>query len=177
MKKRLLKLVFLLLLASSAAYAQTVTGKVTSATDGSPVPGVSILVKGTTTGTSTDSDGNFSLNASSGSTLVLSFIGYKTREVVLGNETSLNITLEEDITQLNEVVVTALGIEKETKSLGYAVSNVKGEEFTKAREINVANALVGKVAGVNSAAPALSLSPNGFPGDVWRQVRLSGWTN
>jgi TonB-linked SusC/RagA family outer membrane protein len=152
MKKCLLKLMFLLL-ASAPAVAQTVTGRVTNSADGMALPGVSVLVKGTTAGTTTDTDGKFSINADASSTLVFSFIGYATDEVAIGGKTTIEIALKEDITQLGEVVVTALGIEKDTKALGYSVTSVKGEEFTKAREINIANALVGKIAGVNSSAP------------------------
>jgi TonB-linked SusC/RagA family outer membrane protein len=156
MKRCLLQVVALLLLTSAAAYAQTtVTGTVTSAADGSAVPGASVLVKGTATGTSTDAEGNYSVSVPDGSAvLVVSFIGFATQEVAVLNNTSLNIILQEDIAQLGEVVVTALGIEKDTKGLGYSVTNVKGDELVKAREINVGNVLVGKIAGVNSAAPA-----------------------
>jgi TonB-linked SusC/RagA family outer membrane protein len=159
MKKCLLKLL-VLLLASAPAVAQTVSGRVTNSADGSALPGVSVLVKGTNVGTTSDADGRYSINASEPtSILVFSFIGYATQEVQIGNRTTIDVNLEEDVTQLGEVVVTALGIERETKALGYSVTNVKGEEFTKAREINVANALVGKIAGVNSSAP--STGPGG----------------
>lgn len=162
MKRCLLQVVALLLLTSAVAYAQTtVTGKVTSAADGSAVPGASVLVKGTATGTTTDAEGNYSLAVPDGgnAVLVVSFIGFATQEVPVGNQTTINITLQEDVAQLGEVVVTALGIEKETKGLGYSVTNVKGDELVKAREINIANVLVGKIAGVNSSAP--STGPGG----------------
>src|SRR6187455_2846793 len=104
MKKRLLKLVLLLLLASGSAYAQTVTGKVTSAADGSPVPGVSVLVKGSTSGTTTDVDGKFVINVPdpSNSVLMISFIGFASQEVSVQNKTTIDVVLKEDITQLNE---------------------------------------------------------------------------
>jgi TonB-linked SusC/RagA family outer membrane protein len=151
MKKSLLGLVTLLLLASVSAFAQTVTGKVTSATDGAPIPGVSVIIKGTSVGTSTDTEGKFTLTAPSAANdvLVISFIGFATQEISLQDRTNVDVVLKEDATELNEVVVTALGIEKDRKSLGYSVTEVKGEQFTQAREVNVANSLVGKVAGVN----------------------------
>jgi TonB-linked SusC/RagA family outer membrane protein len=156
MKKNLLKLVVLLCLASAPAVAQTVSGRVTNSADGSALPGVSVLVKGTSTGTSTDSDGRFSINVPDpqNSLLVFSFIGFATQEVQVNNRTSIDLSLLEDITQLNEVVVTALGIERDTRTLAYSVSSVDGENLTQAREVNVANALVGRVAGVNVGSVA-----------------------
>ncbi|MBT1702156.1 SusC/RagA family TonB-linked outer membrane protein [Chryseosolibacter indicus] len=154
MKKCLLQLL-VLLLASAPVFAQTtVSGRVTNSADGQALPGVSVLVKGTANGTTTDTEGRYSISTDPTATLVFSFIGFSTQEIAVGSRTTVDVTLEEDVTRLNEVVVTALGIERDTKSLGYSVSNVKGEEFTKAREINVANALVGKIAGVNSTAPS-----------------------
>lgn len=147
MKKCLLQ-ILVLLFASAPAFAQVVSGKVTSNADGQPLAGVSILVKGTSSGTTTDTDGNFSVNATSDQTLVVSFIGFATREIAVGNSTTLSITLQEDVSQLNEVVVTALGIEREKKELGYAVQDVNGDQLTQSRDVNVANALAGKVAGV-----------------------------
>ncbi|HYF69446.1 MAG TPA: SusC/RagA family TonB-linked outer membrane protein [Ohtaekwangia sp.] len=135
-------------MASAPAFAQTVSGRVTSSADGQPLPGVSILVKGTNTGTTTNAEGNFTVNANADQMLVLSFIGYATKEVVVGNATTLTISLDEDISQLNEVVVTALGIERDKKELGYSVQSVSGDQLTEARDVNVANALAGKVAGV-----------------------------
>lgn len=147
MKKLLLQLL-VVLLTSVPALAQTVSGTVTSSTDGQPLPGVSILVKGTNTGTTSDIQGNFTVTATPDQTLVLSFIGYSTKEVLVGNSTNLNITLSEDVSQLDEVVVTALGIEREKKELGYSVQDVAGDRLIEARDANVANALAGKVAGV-----------------------------
>ncbi len=106
MKKRLLKLVLLLLFASASAYAQTVTGKVTSAADGSPVPGVSILVKGTSNGTATDATGSFTVNIPdpAGTVLLVSFIGFAPQEVPVQNRTQIDIVLKEDVTELNEII-------------------------------------------------------------------------
>ncbi|SHG85408.1 TonB-linked outer membrane protein, SusC/RagA family [Chryseolinea serpens] len=149
MKKRLLQLLFLLTLASASAYAQTVTGTVTAAGDGTPVPGVSVLLKGSSSGTTTDSEGKFTLTVPDpqNSVLVLSFIGFATQEVTVGNQTTLNIVLKEDATELSEVVVTALGVERETKTLAYATQAVKPSQLTEVRDANnVINSLQGKIA-------------------------------
>jgi TonB-linked SusC/RagA family outer membrane protein len=149
MKKCLFKLL-VLLLASAPAVAQTVSGRVTDSANGTALPGVSVLIKGTSTGSTTDTDGRYSLNVPdpSNSVLVFSFIGFATQEVSVGNKTSVDISLKEDVTQLGEVVVTALGIEKETKSLTYSVQQVGGEQLTVARDPNLINSLNGKVAGL-----------------------------
>ena len=118
---------------------------------GEPVIGASILVKGTTTGTITDFDGNFEIdNVKKGATLVISFVGYKTQEVVWNGQ-ALNITLEDDSALLDEVVVTALGMKRATKALGYAVTEMKGEDLN-ANVVNPVSALQGKVAGVDISA-------------------------
>jgi TonB-dependent SusC/RagA subfamily outer membrane receptor len=151
MKKRLLGLVTLcLFMGVTMAYAQNISGRVTSSTDGAPVPGASVMIKGSTLGTATDSDGRFSLQVSDASTttLVVSFIGFSTQEIPLLGRTSVDVTLAEDVSQLNEVVVTALGIERDRRELGYAVQDVKGDRLTESRDANLANALAGKVAGV-----------------------------
>ena len=111
MKRSLLRLTLLFLLMGTAeAFAQTVTGTVTSAGDGNPMPGVSILLKGTSTGTSTDVEGKFSLNVSdpANGVLVISFIGYATQEVAVGSRTTVDVTMAPDVQALDEVVVTAL---------------------------------------------------------------------
>lgn len=114
-----------------------------------PLPGVSILEKGTSQGTTSDAEGQFSMTvASAQSVLVFSFIGYKTQEITVGNRSQITVSMEEEVTALNEVVVTALGVEREVKSLGYAVQTVDGEVMTKAREPNVINSLTGRVAGL-----------------------------
>lgn len=150
---RLLKLVTALFLLSAPlfpALAQdlTVKGTITE-NSGEPLPGVSVLVKGTARGTVTDLDGKYSLNVSSGEdALIFSFVGYLSKEIVVGSQTTLDIVMEIDDKELEEVVVTALGVEREQKALGYAVQEVEGEELTQARETNVVNSLSGKVAGV-----------------------------
>ena len=121
------------------------TGTVVDADGG--VIGATVAVKGTQYGTVTDIDGNFSVNAKKGDILVISYVGYATQEVTY-NGAPLTITLEEDNTMLNEVVVTALGVQRERKALGYALAEVNGEDLKKAKETNVINSLAGKVAGL-----------------------------
>lgn len=111
-----------------------------------PLIGVSVMVVGTTKGTITDMDGNFTLECNAGDELEISYIGYNTIRVKA--QSNMQITLEESSTELEEVVVTALGIKRDRKALGYGLSEVKGEELTKAKETNVINSLAGKVAGL-----------------------------
>lgn len=145
-----------MLLATKLAMAQiTVSGKVLSGEDQSPIPGVNILVKGTTNGTISDARGEFSLAVGSANdVLVFSFVGFTTQEVALNGRTSVNVSLASDATQLSEVVVTALGIEKDKSKIGYATQEVKASQLLKAREPNPINSLVGKVAGLNVGSSA-----------------------
>lgn len=129
------------------AQQKTVTGTVTDG-DGLPLPGVNIILKGTSTGVQTDFDGNYSIDASQGDVLVFSFVGLKTKEVSVGSSSTLDVTLEADAAQLNEVVVTALGIKREAKTLPYASQEVKAEKLNITKDANIKNALAGKVAGV-----------------------------
>jgi TonB-linked SusC/RagA family outer membrane protein len=124
-----------------------VTGKVVDE-KGEPLIGVSVRIKGTTTGTQTDTQGNFTVDATPQTILIISYIGFTTREVPVGSRTSLTITLVSN-TSLNEVVVTALGIKKESKKVGYALTTVKGDLLDKAKESNVAYSLEGRVAGLS----------------------------
>lgn len=122
----------------------TVRGNISDASG--PLIGVSVKVVGTTNGTITDLDGNFMLKCNVSDELEVSYVGYKTLRMKA--QSNLKIKLEEDATELGEVVVTALGIKRERKALGYGLSEVKGEELTKAKETNVVNSLAGKVAGL-----------------------------
>ena len=142
-------LVCLMLFGFQAMMAQDiqVSGTVTDAS-GAPLPGVSIVVKGTTTGTASNVDGNFELPVPAGATLIFSSVGMKAQEIAVGNQTVIDVTLEADILGLEEVVVTALGITREKKALGYSVQEVGGDELAQAKEANVVNSLQGKVAGV-----------------------------
>jgi len=128
----------------------TVSGTVTDGNSGIPLAGANVIIKGTSNGTSTDFDGNYSLTVSDASaTLVFSFVGYLSQEIAVNNQSVINVALIEDASQLDEVVVTALGIKKETKALGYSISEVKGEELSAIKQPNAINSLQGKVAGVN----------------------------
>jgi len=134
---------------SSFAQVRTVTGKVTSSDDNSPLPGVSVVVKGSTTGTVTDADGNFSISVDANGVLLFSFIGLQSKEVAVGERTVIDIQLGLDVTQLSEVVVTAVGIEREKKALGYAVATVDSKALVQKSEVDPLRALQGKMAGVN----------------------------
>jgi len=148
MKKLSLVLTLVLFAVGTMLAQRTITGTVTSI-DGEPLIGASILLKGSATGTVTDIDGTYSLEIPDGEqTLVFSYTGFSTQEVMTtGTSNIINVSLDEGIT-LNEAVVTALGIEREEKALGYAVQEVSGEELSNAREPNLVNSLQGKVAGV-----------------------------
>lgn len=143
--KKILQLFALVgvLFSSSLLYAQdrTVSGNVTSADDGSPIPGANVLILGTTSGAVTDVDGNYKLAVpSDGATLVISFIGYESQEVAIGSRSVIDVSLTTDLTELSEVVVTAVGIEREKRSIGYGIDQIEGEELTKARSEATTNA-------------------------------------
>ena len=141
--------VFALVGGELLAQSRTVSGRVTSAEDGSALPGVNVLLKGTTNGTVTDSDGKYTLDGvESNATLVFTFIGLKAEEIAVGERTTIDIGLALDVTQLNEVVVTALNIPREKASLGYATQSLDNSAVTTAKEQNFINSLSGKVAGV-----------------------------
>jgi len=154
------------LFATQFAMAQIqVSGKIISGEDQSPIPGVNILVKGSTNGTITDANGTYLITVGSGSdVLIYSFVGFKSQEVSINDRTSIDLTMASDATELSEIVVTALGIQKDKSKIGYATQEVKGSQLIKAREPNAINSLVGKVAGLSVGssgemigAPAISL--------------------
>ncbi|MCB4799239.1 SusC/RagA family TonB-linked outer membrane protein [Neotamlana laminarinivorans] len=132
----------------SFAQEKTISGMVSDGS-GLPLPGATVLVKGTSNGTSTDFDGKYSITATQGSALVFSFVGYTTKEVLVGASNTINVTLTEDAEALDEVVVTALGIKREEKALGYSTQSVSTEDLTTVRDANIVNSLSGKIAGVN----------------------------
>lgn len=145
------------------AQGRTVTGKVTSETDGSAVPGVNVVLKSTSTGTVTDIDGNYTIKVpEEGGTLVFSFIGMQSKEVDVGDRSVVDVALTSDIKQLTEVVVTAVGIEREKKALGYSVERVEGEKVQQVAEPDPLRALEGKVPGVNISGSS------GAPGSATR---------
>ena len=153
MRKKLhLRWVFILLIHLAAINAQAqseVSGQVTDASDVTSLPGVNVVVKGTTIGTVTDINGNYRINVPSGNAvLVFSSVGYETEEVPVGTQGIINLALEPDIQALQEVVVTSFGIKREKKALGYAVQELSSEDITETQQPNVINAMRGKVAGV-----------------------------
>ena len=162
--KKFTWLTFLLLLGLRGlvwAQTTTVTGKVIDPKS-NPLPGVAVMMSGGTVGTSTNSEGVYSIAVPEASTLVFSFIGFASQSIKVAAQSTINVTLAESTQDLNEVVVTALGIARERKALGYSVTEIQGTSLTQARETNVANSLVGKVAGlnVNSTAGGPGASSN-----------------
>jgi TonB-linked SusC/RagA family outer membrane protein len=138
---------------------RTVSGKVTDK-NGQPLPGVAIVVKGTTLGNVTNADGTYSISGiPAGSTLKFSFVGLQPQEVEVGTKSTINVSLVEEAVGLGEVVVTALGIKKESKSLGYATSNVNSDQLSVNRTSNMMNTLSGKIAGVSISS--LGTGPGG----------------
>ncbi|WP_027138486.1 SusC/RagA family TonB-linked outer membrane protein [Gaetbulibacter saemankumensis] len=133
-------------------YAQekTVSGTI-SDKSGLPLPGVNIIVKNTTNGTQSDFDGNYSISTSVGDILVFSYVGLKTQEITVGSSNTINVVMEEDAALLDEVVVTALGISRDKKSLGYSTQEVGGEELTTVQSSNFTNNLSGKASGIKIA--------------------------
>ena len=161
MKRTLLwSLLFLLALAGrSWAQSRPVSGRVIDKSTNEGLPGVSVIVKGTTTGTATDADGRFALNvASAAATLQFKYLGYVTAEQVVGGSATMDISLAVDNKQLDEVTVTALGISREKRALGFAVAEVKAEQVVQKSEPDLLRTLTGKVPGVNI------ISSSGVPG-------------
>ena len=135
-----------LTLGGGALIAQNISGKVSDA-DGVPLPGASVVVLETNQGVVTDFDGMYSIDASQGQTLRFSYVGFTSLDIVVGNNSSYDVTLQLS-NALDEVVVTALGIKRNEKTLSYASQTVKADQITQARDINFANSLNGRAAGV-----------------------------
>jgi TonB-linked SusC/RagA family outer membrane protein len=169
MRKLTTLLVLLLFAGLQVAFAQrTITGRVTKTTDNTPLAGVTVLVKGTTTGITTDINGRYSIPVPNNETILqFSFIGLTQKEVTVGTQTTIDVALEEAVKQMNEVVVTALGIKRESKSLGYSATSVKTDELLTNKSANMMSSLEGKVAGLNITLPA-----SGVGGSS--QIRLRG---
>ncbi len=150
MRKFTILFAFLCFIGMQAAVAQTeVRGTVTDAKDGTPLPGVSIVVKGTLTGTVTDITGKYALTVPAGyNDLIFSFVGMLTKEAKIDGRAVIDVALEDDVVGLDEVVVTALGISREKKSLGYATQEVSGQELSAVKSDNFINSMSGRVAGV-----------------------------
>jgi len=163
MKRKTFQLLLLFALLPFSLLAQkTVTGTVVDDT-GFPLPGVTVVIVGTTTGTITDVNGSYSLEVPDNDVVLqFSFIGMETQKIPVGDKTKINVTLAPASIAVNEVVVTGLGIKREEKSLGYSVGKVKGEDMNNVAQDNVLNSLSGKVSGVSvnstGASPGSSVS-------------------
>jgi len=171
--KRILLLLLVVCCSAQLWAQQKVSGTVTDS-DGNPLVGVSVVVSGSTLGTFTDAEGKYSLNGvPAGATLRVNYLGYAAQEISVDGRTDIPITMAIDALQLDEVVVTAFGIERNKKALQYSVTEVDGSSFVEARELNLANSLAGKVAGVNVSN--LSSGPAGSSRVVIRgNVSLTG---
>ena len=149
MKARLvLFLFFLFSYANSHAQESVVTGTVTSVEDQFPIPGVNVLIKGTTRGTSTDFDGKYEISAKAGDVIEFSYVGFKTQSVTVSNQTVINIILQNDVESLNEIVVIGYGTQKRSEVTG-SIASIKSEELLKQPALNATQAIQGKLAGVN----------------------------
>ena len=151
MKKGLLIWLFLCSsVLNAVAQSRTISGKVSDAKDGSALPGVTVVIKGTTKGVFTSSDGTYKVNdVGNGATLIFSFVGYVTKEMVVGSSNLVDVTLDADKKQLGEVVVTAVGLKRNEASLGYSVTSVKPDQILQKSEPDMLKGLQGKVAGVD----------------------------
>ncbi|WP_461630177.1 SusC/RagA family TonB-linked outer membrane protein [Labilibaculum euxinus] len=170
--KKLTLIVCVVLLSIQIVSAQTrqVTGIVTSADDGLGMPGVSVVIKGTTSGTSTDIDGKYTLNAESSDVLLFSFVGMTAQEIPVGNQTVINVTLDVETIGMDEVVVTAFGIERVAESVGYSVSLVDEEELLDNAEPDILRSMTGKIPGVTIG------SATGAPGAA-SKINIRGATS
>ena len=140
-KRKIYSLIMVFLVLGISAFAQKMSVEgIVKTPQGESLPGATVLVKGTTSGVLTDFDGHYSITAQAVDVLVFSFVGYETKEITIANQLVINVTLTEAAQQLQDVVVTALGIEKAKSTIGYAIGEVKGEELVKAREPNAINA-------------------------------------
>jgi TonB-linked SusC/RagA family outer membrane protein len=149
MNRLFLLIILIFNVAVLSAQTKMVTGTVTAKSDQGPLPGVSVRVKNSQTGAVTDANGKFSLNVpAGGNTLVFSFLGFANQEVMIGDQSVINVELAESNQQLGEVVVTALGISRQEKSLGYAAQQIKGDKLTMTRQQDFNTSLAGKVSGV-----------------------------
>jgi iron complex outermembrane receptor protein len=150
MKKNLLSLVFLLFLTTGIiAQNRTVTGKIISEDDGLGLPGVSVIIKGTARGTTTNFDGNYTITGlSETDVLVFSFIGFQQQEVTVGTNTNIPITMHVSANELNEVIVTGLGVKRQKREIGYSTDNIDADVLVRSNAPNVINAIIGRSAGV-----------------------------
>ena len=170
MKKLIPILIMIFSLVNSQQfYAQvkTISGTVTAKSDGAPLPGVNIVVQGTTVGTQTNFDGKYTIEGSLGDVLVFSYMGMKSEQITITDLTTLNVTLTDDAQSLGEVMITALGIKKTRKSITYAAQDIKADELNRVKQTNPVNSLSGKVSGLT-----VTRSSSGSGGSV--KVLLRG---
>ncbi|MDB5152068.1 MAG: SusC/RagA family TonB-linked outer membrane protein [Mucilaginibacter sp.] len=144
--------IVLLCLAPVLLFGQTKIGGTVTDENKQPLPGVSVLLKGTTKGTVTDVNGSFLFTVEKGQVLTFKFLGYVAQNLTIGDQVNYNVVLQTDSKSLNEVVVTALGVKKETRRIGYSIQTVNGDQLTTARDPNPVNGLIGKVAGLSVGA-------------------------
>ncbi|WBL21874.1 SusC/RagA family TonB-linked outer membrane protein [Zunongwangia sp. HRR-M8] len=171
-KKITILFAFLFTLISQLSFAiqqEMISGTVKDS-DGLPLPGVNVMIKDSNDGVQTDFDGNYSIEATEGDILVFSFVGLKTLEYTVANVSTIDVTLQEDASQLSEVVVTALGIKRNKKSLGFAQQSITGENVIQAKDTDISSALAGKVAGVQLVGSPSSSFNNAL-------IRLRGETD
>lgn len=170
--RKILLLTGLLVFLGLFAQAQTkrISGIVTDATDGTTLIGVTVMIKGTTSGTTTDIDGRYELTARTGDVLVFRFIGMVPQEVTVADQETINVALEHDVATLEQVVVTALGIKREERTLTYNVQSIEATEIASSRQENLVNALQGRVSGVQIS------STSGAPGAA-SEIILRGATS
>lgn len=166
MKTTITSLLFLLFFAPAFMYGQsTVKGTVTEQSTSIPLPGVNVVIKGSTTGTATDFDGNYQINAKKGDIIVFSYVGYQAQEITYNGQASLNVQLKEDAAQLNEIVVIGYGTTTKKDATG-SVESITAKEFTKGNIVTPENLLSGRVAGV-------SINTSGSPGSG-SEIRIRG---
>ncbi len=164
----------IILMVTGVAFAQApavnnaVKGKVTDAVTNEPLPGAKVQVKGTSTAVATDINGNYTISTGASTTMVFSYIGYKTQEILINKQTVINIKLQQDAGQLKDVVITALNQTREKRAVGYSVSEVKGSSLTEARENTFVNSLEGRVSGVSVSG--VSTGPNGASNVIIRGI-------
>ena len=154
---------------SVAAQNMTVSGKVTDASDGRGIPGVNIVVKGTTEGTVSDMNGQYTISVNQGATLVFSFVGYTTKEIEVGNQSSINVEMVPDVTELSEVVVVGYG-QQQKKDVTGVVEKVDAESFNRGPIVSPDQLIAGKVAGVQ-------ITPNNGQPGAQSSIRIRGGTS
>ena len=170
MRKLLLTALWLVAVVQTWAQGRPITGKVTDAGSGQAVQSVTVTVKGSNTSTQTNGEGNYSIMASSGDVLVFSSIGFAPRELPVGNGTLLNVTLQSSTNELSEVVVTALGVSREKRTLGYATTTIKNDEINRVSPVSMFDGLQGKIAGADIS------NLSGTPGGTTKVI-LRGYTS